>query len=110
MQWTPLEKMDQLEALIAASTNRPQVIFKYSSTCSLSEMMRRKLESAVPADADFHFLDLLRYRSISNAVAERFHVRHESPQVLLIVNGDCVYEEDHLRISMEEIAEQVAGH
>ncbi len=103
MKWIPLETKEQLDELVKASIGQPQVIFKYSSTCSLSETMRLKLESATPANAVFHFLDLLRFRSLSNLVADKFHVRHESPQVLLIRNGECVYEEDHFRINMEEI-------
>jgi len=57
--------------------------------------------------ADFHYLDLIKYRSLSNKIAEDFSVNHESPQVLLIKNTECVYEESHSGIDMAEIAEQV---
>jgi bacillithiol system protein YtxJ len=70
--------------------------------------LARLERSTTPADIDFNFLDLLNYRSISQAIAEKFEVVHESPQILLIKNGACVYEESHGGIQMEEIAEQAA--
>ncbi len=36
-----------------------------------------------------------------------FSVEHESPQILLIKNGECVYDESHNAISMDEIVEAV---
>jgi bacillithiol system protein YtxJ len=56
---------------------------------------------------DFYFLDLIQHRNISNKIAQEFSVFHESPQVLLIKNGECVYDESHSGISMDEIADQV---
>jgi bacillithiol system protein YtxJ len=60
----------------------------------------------LPEQIQFHYLDLLQYREISNKIAEQFGVYHQSPQVLLIKNGECIYEETHSAISMEEIVEQ----
>jgi len=61
-----------------------------------------------PEGVDFYYLDLLSYRDLSAEIAETFHVHHESPQVLLIRNGECVYDESHIAISMDEIKEQLA--
>ena len=70
-------------------------------------MAKNRLEREVPANnVSFYYLDLLRYRPISNKIAEDFHVHHQSPQVLLIKNGECTYEENHNGINMQEIAEQ----
>ena len=59
-----------------------------------------------PEGIDFYFLDLIQYRNLSNDIAERFAVYHESPQVLLIRQGECVYDQSHNGITMEDIAEQ----
>lgn len=104
MNWSVLESEEQLAAIIGQSYNRPQVIFKHSTRCSVSSLIKTRLErSAVPSHIDFHYLDLIRYRSVSNKIAEEFNVWHESPQVLLIRNGECVFDESHLAIYMEDI-------
>ena len=70
--------------------------------------LKRLERSATKADVDFYFLDLIRNRQISNKVAEEFSVYHESPQVLLIKDGKCVYDESHSGINMNEIEEKAA--
>ena len=72
-------------------------------------MAKNRLErNELPDAADFYFLDLLKFRSLSDKIAEDFSVNHESPQVLLIKNTSCVYEESHSGIQMDEIAEQIS--
>ncbi len=109
MNWNDLENDVQLQELIDLSKTRPQVIFKHSTRCSISSMAKSRLErSDQPQTADFHFLDLIKQRSLSNKIAEVFAISHESPQILLIKNGDCVYEESHSGIDMADIAEKIS--
>ncbi|KAF0237789.1 MAG: hypothetical protein FD136_493 [Chitinophagaceae bacterium] len=109
MNWTPLVSIEQLDAIREASNQVPQVIFKHSTRCSISSMALNRLERELaPENAVFYYLDLLQYRSVSNEVAEMFQVHHESPQVLVIKNGTCIYDESQYGISMQEIAEQIA--
>ncbi len=104
MTWIPLLNELQLEEIKQNSTSKPQLIFKHSSRCSLSSMARNRLDKKeVPQGIDFYFLDIINHRSISNKVAQDFGVPHESPQVLLIKKGECVYEESHSGIHMDEI-------
>ncbi|RDJ93388.1 DUF2847 family protein, partial [Lacticaseibacillus rhamnosus] len=78
------------------------------STCLCVQDLDRWLEKAQGMPAiNFHLLDLIKHRDVSNKIAEDFSVCHESPQVLLIINGKCVYDESHSGISMKEIAEQL---
>ncbi len=107
MNWHNLNTIEQLDLIQEASFTKPQVIFKHSTTCSISNMAFSRFERAeAPETVDFHYLDLLNYRSISNAIAEKFQVHHESPQVLLIKNGACIYDESHYGIMMDELVEQ----
>ena len=107
MNWVALTEETQLETIKEESESQPVVIFKHSTRCSISSMAKMRLErEEEPEGIKFYYLDLLSYRPISNKVADVFHVVHESPQVLLIKNGECVYEESHNGITMEEIAEQ----
>ena len=110
MKWISLESQDQLQTI--KSSTDASVIFKHSSRCSISSMAKRKFEldwEAIPEDTNLYFLDLIKHREISNAVANMFNVHHESPQLLLIKNGECIYETSHGEISAEETAEQLVG-
>jgi len=109
MNWTNLESLQQLDEI--KSSNQPSLIFKHSTRCSISMMAKKRFEldwDALPENTNIYFLDLIRYREISNAIAETFHVHHESPQLLLIKGGECVYDASHGEISAEEAAEQLA--
>ena len=107
MDWHNLINENQLDELVVKSQERPQLIYKHSTRCGTSSLIRNRLERAtVPAAMDFYFLDLIAYRSLSDKIANSFGVRHESPQVLLIQNGECVYHQSHGAIYMEEIADQ----
>ncbi|WP_300600808.1 bacillithiol system redox-active protein YtxJ [Niabella sp.] len=104
MNWIPLENEAQLEEIDRASASRPQLIFKHSTRCSISSVIKSRLnKGSLPEAVDFYYLDLIAYRPISNAIAERYGIRHESPQVLLIKNGKCVYDESHSAVYMEDI-------
>ncbi len=107
MNWIPLTDQNQLETIKDQSFTTPQVILKHSTTCSISKMALARLErTEAPTSIQFYYLDLLNYRTISNAIAEKFSVYHESPQILLIKNGECIFDESHGGIQMEEIVEQ----
>ncbi len=107
MNWHTIITAEQLDSIQEASFHKPQLIFKHSTTCSISKMALSRFERAEAPDAiDFYYLDLLNYRSISNAIAEKFQVHHESPQVILIKNGECTYDESHYGIMMDEVVEQ----
>lgn len=109
MNWIPLNTESQLEEIRQRSALRPQVIFKHSTRCSTSQVVKGRLERAAPPPmVDFYYLDLLSYRPVSNKIAETFGIHHESPQVLVIRDGKCVFEESHLGITMDAILEQAA--
>ena len=108
MNWKTLESVDDLSSLISESNHTPQLIFKHSTRCSISVMVKNRLEREfVPSPAIFHYLDLLNYRPLSAAIADRFQVHHESPQALLIYKEECIYDESHNAIAMDEIIEQL---
>lgn len=104
MAWNNLDNIQQLDEINAASANRPQLIYKHSTRCSISSMAKNRLYKNEPPDGiDFYYLDLISNRDISNKIAEMYDVRHESPQVLLIKDGKCVYHESHSGIYMDDI-------
>jgi bacillithiol system protein YtxJ len=107
MNWKLLQQENQLVDIKEFSKTKPQLIFKHSTRCSISTMAKNRLERAIQPDGiDFYYLDLLKNRNISNNIVDMFDVYHESPQVLLIKNGECVYDESHSGINMADIEEQ----
>ncbi len=104
MDWKVLREEADLQEIIEKSATRAQVIFKHSTRCSISSVAKSRLDrAATPQNADFYYLDLINFRSLSQKIAEVFQVYHESPQVLVIRNGECVYDESHMGIMMDEI-------
>jgi bacillithiol system protein YtxJ len=109
MNWIDLTSEKELKQLVEKSHDKPQVIFKHSSRCGISAMAKSRLERSIaPSNADFYFLDLINYRNLSNKVASDFNVYHESPQILIIKKGECIYDESHTAITMIEIEEQIS--
>jgi monothiol bacilliredoxin len=110
MHWIHLTENDQLEQVVVRSQERPQVIFKHSTRCSTSSVVLARLQRmGCQRDVDFYFLDLVTYREISEQVEEVFHVRHESPQILMIRNGECRYKESHLGINPDDLLATIQG-
>ncbi|SMD42240.1 bacillithiol system protein YtxJ [Aquiflexum balticum DSM 16537] len=113
MNWERIENVSQLEALKKESQDKPVLIFKHSSRCSISSMAFDRLNRNWK-EADFekvspYFLDLISYRDISNKIAQEFGVYHQSPQVILIKNGKAVYDNSHMGISYRDIMSMVEG-
>ncbi|MEP6584443.1 MAG: bacillithiol system redox-active protein YtxJ [Ginsengibacter sp.] len=104
MNWIPLKSEEQINEIKFNSDKSPQVIFKHSIRCSISSMAKNRLDkNDKPDGVDFYYLDIINYRDISNKIAEEFNVSHQSPQVLIINGGQCVYNESHSGIRMDEI-------
>lgn len=107
MNWIPLETASQLAEIKSRSYQKDQLIFKHSTRCSTSSLALARLDRQDQADLlDSYLLDLLRYRSLSDLITDEFHVHHESPQVLLIRDAECIYDESHIGINMSEIVDQ----
>lgn len=107
MRWQPLLEEAQLDTIDAASGDHPVLLFKHSTRCNISSTALHRLErSWTPADdasREAWYLDLLRHRDISNAIAARYGVEHASPQVLVIRNGRCVFHNSHFGIDYREV-------
>ena len=110
MNWNKLTSEEQIDQVITESADKPVLLFKHSTSCSISSMaLDRLLRNWKTEDSDKitpYYLDLIAFRSLSNLVAERFGIPHESPQVLLIEKGKVTYHESHYEISYAEIMKQ----
>ena len=109
MDWEPLNHIDQLNEIIAESKDKPGAIFKHSTRCSISRMALKQFENEFdfPEKVTPYFLDLIAFREISNDIASRFGVQHQSPQLILIKNGKAVYNTSHSDIDAGELKTKV---
>ncbi len=110
MNWIQLESPEQLNQI--KQQQGYALIFKHSTRCSISMMAKRRFEldgDVLPADMPLYFLDLIRHREISNQVAQIFQVHHESPQLLLIKDGECILDQSHGSISVEEAVGEIGN-
>lgn len=109
--WKKLEHISQLEEIKQESEQQPVIIFKHSTRCSISAMAWDRLKrNWKPEDNEKispYFLDLIRHRDISNAIAEEYGVYHESPQVIIIKNGKASYNNSHMGINYNEILSKI---
>lgn len=107
--WKPLTDVAQLEAIINESAQKPAVIFKHSTRCGISRMTLKRFEAEFKLQDKVtpYFLDLLQHRDVSDAVSQQFNVVHQSPQLLLIVAGKCIYDESHGDIDAEALEGKV---
>jgi bacillithiol system protein YtxJ len=99
-----LTSKDELEQLIGKSKEKPIVIFKHSNSCPISLDVRESLEAC---PLTFHEIIVQTERDLSNAVAEKTGVRHESPQALVIFNEKAVYTAAHYDINGDDISASI---
>ena len=101
--WIALKDLGQINEIITISEEKPVVIFKHSTRCSVSRMALKQFENEFKLQdkMDAYFLDLIENRAISNEIAKKFDVVHQSPQLLLIKNGKCIYNISHSDIDAE---------
>ena len=110
MMWLNLESLEGLEKALERSHELPVVLFKHSTRCPTSSMAKRKLEleweeylSNVPA----YFLDLIRFREISNEIEKKLGVTHESPQMILVDKGIVLYADSHHLINLQTASDKI---
>lgn len=109
INWIPLTDIGQLDAIVLSSIEKPVVIFKHSTRCSVSRMALKQFENEfeLQEKVDAYFLDLIEYRTVSNEIASRFDVFHQSPQLLLIKNGKSIYDVSHSEISAGDLISKI---
>ncbi|MFK7947650.1 MAG: bacillithiol system redox-active protein YtxJ [Saprospiraceae bacterium] len=112
MNWKNITQETDLVDIKELSKSTACLIYKHSTRCTMSEMMKFVLENEWNFEEDElrpYYLDILAHKSLAAKIADDFQVYHQSPQVLLIQNGECTYDEDHRDISIEEIREHLEG-
>ena len=109
INWIPLTDLGQLNEILELSHQQPVAIFKHSTRCSISRMALKQFENEFDLEGTVtpYFLDLLNHRDISQEIATRFDVYHQSPQLLLIKEGKSIYDASHSDIDALELKGRV---
>lgn len=110
--WNNLANEAEVDALVEMSQTHPVVIFKHSTRCSISSMIKNRMEREAPEASSARgyqafYLDLIQFRPVSNWIAQKFGVEHESPQVIVLENGKVVYFASHTAIHWDDILESL---
>ena len=104
--WVQLESEDAVEEVFAASGGRIQLILKHSQSCAVSFFAKQNLDS-VPLEEwpemDRSMVEVVRFRPVSQYLAQKTDVRHESPQVLVIANGEVIFHSSHSEVNKVNI-------
>ena len=109
--WKSVTEKEHFFTLLENSAEKPQIIFKDSTTCGISAYAKHRLEHGfqlIEGKADFHYLDLQTFRPISNLIAQELRVTHQSPQVILLKDKKVVYTSSHQAIDPAVIARQLS--
>jgi bacillithiol system protein YtxJ len=96
VRFIQLDSIEKLDDLFARSENAPVVIFKHSSSCGVSAAIYRQMADL---DAEVNIVVVQAARDVSNEIVERTGIRHESPQVIILKNGEPIYQASHYSIS-----------
>lgn len=110
MAWIKLTDENQLEECWSLSHQKPQLIFKHSTRCSISIMALTRFQGSGILDSDAidsYYLDLLTFRNISNAIESKSGVVHQSPQVIVLNKGEVFLSETHGMINGRAILQEI---
>jgi bacillithiol system protein YtxJ len=102
--WNLLTSVDQLIEIEKESFHKSIAIFKHSTRCGTSSMALRQFERQFEIDnanVKLYFLDLLSFRDISNEIAIRFQVFHQSPQLIVLKDGNTIHHSSHYQIDAD---------
>ncbi len=108
--WHELIDINQLSDMKECSMHNKVLLFKHSTRCPVSAFALNRLQQGwdqIADKVDFFFLDLIKYRSISNQIAQDFGVQHQSPQLLLIDRGKSIFDCSHESVDVDVVLEQL---
>jgi bacillithiol system protein YtxJ len=111
---TAVQRIEELDNLLTQSGTRPILLFKHSYSCGISaealdELVGHLDSASGPAKQDtdsplYAMVTVQTHRDVSNAVAAKLGVRHETPQALLVRDGQVVWAASHFRVTAEAVA------
>lgn len=106
ISWNEIKTVDDLNNAIKNSSEKPVVLFKHSTRCSISSSAISRLErkwNSEETSASPYYLDLISFREVSSAIAQKLGVQHQSPQMIVVKNGKATFNASHMEINFEDV-------
>ena len=100
MNWITLNSEQQLQDVL--SKEAVVAVFKHSTRCSISSMVKNRLERDWTSDQPVYYLDLIAHRNVSNLIAQISGVQHQSPQMIVFKEGQSIYDASHTSIDASD--------
>lgn len=110
--WHTIKERDEVESVIQASFQKPQLVYKHSHRCGTCLFAKSDLESeaeALEEKADLNFVNVISQRKVSNTLAQITGIDHESPQVLVLDDGSVRWHGSHGKVSATNILQALDG-
>jgi thioredoxin 1 len=108
---TPLVDVPSVDAAIAESRERPVLLFKHSRYCGVScealDELQSHIDTRANGDVAYKMITVQTHRPVSDAIAQRLGLRHETPQAILLKDGKVVWNASHFRITATHLDEVV---
>lgn len=104
--WNVINETTQVDEVLERSHRQPQLLYKHSNRCGTCMFAKSEIESSsgeIKEKAGMHFVDVIRSRAVSDYIAEKLNLRHESPQAILLVDGKVVWHNSHSAIKGNKI-------
>jgi bacillithiol system protein YtxJ len=108
--WKHITSEQEVLDIIEKSKEKPQIIFKDSQTCGISAYAKERLSignETITDIADFNYLDLLTFRSVSNFIASELNVIHQSPQIIVLIDKKVIFKDSHNSIEAKKIRDKI---
>ncbi len=106
-RFTQITDAEALEQVLARSNDAPVILFKHSSTCPISS---KAYEQMSQVKTDVSLIVVQRAREVSSEIASRTGIRHESPQAIIVRNGEAVWSASHFDITAKAVEDAVREH
>jgi len=110
MEWKPIRSLLDIKEAVFQSQQNPIMLFKHSTRCAISIMAKSRLErnwSKTENKVQPYYLDLLNFRDVSGYIAEKWLLKHESPQALIISKGELTFHISHEGITVDAIIDSL---
>lgn len=110
IDWNELVSAEEVDVVLMASNSKIQVIYKHSYSCGICYRAKNSIEKISGEDAsgaEFHMVDVIQERSISKYIAEKTGITHESPQMLILKDGEVIWHASHFNVKLENLLEQI---
>ncbi len=100
-RWKVLDKQEDFKTIDEESKTKPVLLFKHSTRCGISSGVLNRFKKEyedLSQEASIYYLDLLNHRDLSNEIASRYQVMHQSPQLVVVKEGKAISHASHYDI------------